>query len=98
MFQNPQFYGMAPLGRMGQLGEGDQRNMRKEAIMQQIMGTGSPQAVSPGQGAVQGLNSVLGGLAMRQHNQGAFPEMPGGGQPGFAQAFRNLFGSNGGLF
>lgn len=72
------------------------RDMRKQAIIQQITGQGAPNPTSAGQGAMQGLNSVLGGFALRNHNRGPFPDAPGGARPGFAQGLMNFFGKGGG--
>lgn len=72
------------------------RDQRKQAIISQIMGQGAPQPMNAGQGAMNGLNSVMGGFALRNHKQGAFPTAPGGGQPGIMQGLMNFFGRGGG--
>lgn len=71
---------------------------RKQALMAQIMGQGAPAPQSAGQGAAQGLNSVMGGFALRNQKQGAFPAAPGGAKPNFMQGLMNFFGGSGGLF
>lgn len=71
------------------------QDARKQALIQQIMGQGAPQ--STGQGAMQGLQSMLGGLQLRQHNKGPFPQAPGGATPSFATGLMNMFGKGGGL-
>lgn len=77
----------------------DGKDARKQAIIAQIMGQGAPAPQSPGQGAAQGLNSIMGGLALRKQNQGAFPTVPGGTAPSFGQGLMNLFGlTHGGLY
>lgn len=76
----------------------NERDQRKKAIIAQIMGNGAPTPTSGAQGAVQGLNSIMGGLALRKQNQGFFPEAPGGGKPSFMTGLMNMFGNNGGLF
>lgn len=74
------------------------RDLRKQALMQQIMGQGAPSPTSPGQGMMQGLNSIAGGLGMRAHNRGPFPDAPGGAKPNFMQGLMNFFGKGGGLY
>lgn len=73
-----------------------QQQQQKQAIMAQIMGQDAPAPNSVGQGAMQGLNSVMHGFALRNHNRGPFPDAPGGMKPGFAQGLMNFFGRGGG--
>lgn len=75
---------------------GNEKDQRKQAIIAQIMGQGAPNPTSAGQGMAQGLSSVIGGLAMRNHNRGAFPAAPGGAKPSFQQGLMNFFGMGGG--
>lgn len=70
------------------------RDLQKQAIIQQITGQGTPQ--SYGRGVAQGINSIAGGFALRNHNRGPFPDAPGGAKPGFAQGLMNFFGAGGG--
>ena len=80
-------------------GQTNDRDLRKQAIIQQITGQGAPAPGGPAQGAVQGLNSLMGGFALRNHNRGQFPDAPGGGQPNCMQGLMNFFGgSRGGLY
>lgn len=73
------------------------RDQQRQAIISQIMGHGAqPQGVA--QGAVQGLNSMMGGLALRKHDQGPFPSAPGGGRANPMQGLMNFFGRGGGLY
>lgn len=75
------------------------RDLRKEAIIQQITGHGQPAPTNPTQGAIQGLTSLMGGFALRNHNQGPFPQAPEGGQIKPLQGLMNFFlGPRGGLF
>lgn len=77
-------------------GNHDGRDLRKQMLMRQIMGQGAPNPTSAGQGMMNGLNSIAGGLAMRNHNRGPFPGAPGGGKPNFMQGLMNFFGKGGG--
>lgn len=94
------FFGIQPLARLGQYNDPNvARDMRKQAIIQQITGEGAPAPTSVGQGAVQAANSILNGFALRQHNRGPFPDMPGGGKPRFLAGLANMFGGGrGGLY
>jgi hypothetical protein len=71
------------------------QHMSKQAIMQQIMGGGTPAPTTSAQGAMRAMNSVLGGVAMRNYNMGPFPDAPGGRQPGFGQDIMNAFRGTG---
>jgi hypothetical protein len=73
------------------------KDQRKQAIIQQIMGNGAPAPSNMGQGMAHGANSLMAGLALRKHNQGAFPAAPGGGKANFLTGLMNMFGNNGGL-
>lgn len=70
----------------------------REALVQKVAGGGQPAPQTAAQGAIQGATSIVNGLALRQHDRGPFPEMPGGGQPGFFQGLANMFGRGGGLY
>lgn len=72
------------------------RDQRKQAIIQQIMGQGAPQPTNIGQGIGRGVNSLMGGLALRNHNRGPFPDAPGGAKPNPLQGLMNFFGKGGG--
>lgn len=69
---------------------------RKQAIIAQITGQGQAAPQTVGQGIGQGMNSLMGGFALRNHNQGAFPDAPGGIKPSFGQGLMNFFGFGGG--
>lgn len=76
-----------------------QREATKQAFIRQITGQGQGAPQNYGQGMAQGINSIAGGLALRNHNRGPFPEAPGGAKPGLAQGLMNFFGKgSGGLY
>jgi hypothetical protein len=77
-------------------GQSNDKDARKQALIAQIMGQGAPAPQTAGQGAAQGLNSVMGGFALRNQKQGAFPVAPGGAKPSFSQGLMNFFGLGGG--
>lgn len=77
-------------------GPQNSRDQRKQAIIAQISGQGAPAPTSMGQGALQGLNSIAGGFALRNHNRGPFPDAPGGAKPSMLQGLMNFFGRGGG--
>jgi hypothetical protein len=80
----------APNGKSGS------QDQRKQALIAQIMGQGAPNPTTTTQGAMNGLNSIMGGFALRNQNEGAFPAAPSGGKPSFGQGLMNFFGAGGG--
>jgi len=75
------------------------RDRRREAIIQQIMGQGAPAPATATQGAMQGLGSLMAGFALRNHDLGPFPQAPAGGQISPFQGLINFFGGpRGGLY
>jgi hypothetical protein len=71
-------------------------DQRKQAIIAMMTGQGAPSPTTMGQGAMQGASSIAGGLALRNHNRGPFPDAPGEARPSFMQGLMNFFGRGGG--
>lgn len=71
-------------------------DMRRQMLIRMITQQGAPNPTNQTQGLMNGLNSVMGGLALRNHNRGPFPDAPGGAKPNFMQGLMNFFGKGGG--
>lgn len=71
-------------------------DMRRQMLMRLITQQGAPNPTTQTQGLMNGLNSIAGGFAMRNHNRGPFPAAPGGAKPNFMQGLMNFFGKGGG--